>query len=60
MLFLLGIDRFLAGFVGLKSWSHVFMDARACFCTSSTVESTAPLAVMRSEQWNPSPTPIGC
>lgn len=31
----------------------------ACCCTASTVESTWPFVVLRSEQWKPSEIPMG-
>lgn len=50
----------LFALVGFHSASHVLIEANACVWTARTVLSTFPFAVLRSEQWNPSPTAIGC
>lgn len=46
--------------LGFHSASHCFIDASAAFWTVAMVGSTNPEAVDKSEQWNPSPKPIGC
>lgn len=45
---------------GFHAASHVCMTPSASVCTARTVASTAPFAVLRSEQWKPSPIAIGC
>lgn len=46
--------------VGFHVASHVFIEASALVCTALTVASATPEAAPRSEQWKPSPKPIGC
>lgn len=44
---------------GTKVDSQVFIDARACFCTAAIDASMVPDKEIMSEQWKPSPSPIG-
>ena len=45
--------------MGLKSANQPCILFSASCCTASTVESTLPFVVLRSEQWKPSLIPIG-
>lgn len=46
--------------LGFQTASHPLIEARAFCCTARIVASATPALVPRSEQWKPSPTPMGC